>query len=129
MTAYRGSARLITNKTFLEASAGILATECYHDGVIRSELWRRGLTVPSIYTRVTQISNARDDLDGSGENDQDIGDATTANLVPTNLGGLVLGRNAAQVLNVVYQNKGAVSSGGFSPAGLNGTIKTSQPNS
>lgn len=128
VTAYRGAARLISNKTFLEASAGILATECYHDGVIRSELWRRGLTVPSIYTRITQISNTRDGLDGSTENDQDIGDATTANLVPTTDGGLVLGRNAAQVLNVVYQNKAAVSSGGFFPAGLNGTIKTSQAN-
>ncbi|MGK6323669.1 ferritin-like domain-containing protein [Sphingomonas sp. DT-51] len=128
VTAYRGSARLITNKTFLEASAGILATECYHDGVIRSELWRRGLTVPSIYTRITQISNARDGLDGDTENDQDIGDANTANLVPTNNGGLVLGRTAAQVLNVVYQSRAAVSSGGFFPAGLNGTIKTSQAN-
>jgi hypothetical protein len=128
VTAYRGSARLITNKTFLEASAGILATECYHDGVIRSELWRRGLTVPSIYTRITQISNARDGLDGSTETDQDIGNASTANLVPTDAGGLVLGRTAPQVLNVVYQNRAAVASGGFFPAGLNGTIRTSAAN-
>lgn len=128
VTAYRGSARLITNKTFLEASAGILATECYHDGVIRAELWRRGLTVPSIYTRITQISNARDSLDGLSDTDQDIGDATTANLVPTDSGGLVLGRTAAQVLNVVYQSRAAVANGGFFPAGLNGTIKTSAAN-
>ncbi|MDR6787587.1 hypothetical protein J2Y58_000928 [Sphingomonas sp. BE138] len=128
VTAYRGSARLITNKTFLEASAGILATECYHDGVIRAELWRRGLTVPSIYSRITQISNARDALDGTGDTDQDIGDATTANLVPTDSGGLVLGRTAPQVLNVVFQNRAAVTSGGFFPAGLNGTIKTSAAN-
>lgn len=128
VTAYRGSARLITNKVFLEASAGILATECYHDGVIRSELWRRGLTVPSIYTRITQISNARDSLDGATDTDQDIGNATTANLVPTDSGGLVLGRTAAQVLNVVYLNKAAVTSGGFFPAGLNGTIRTSGAN-
>lgn len=128
VTAYRGSARLITNKTYLEASAGILATECYHDGVIRAELWRRGLTVPSIYTRITQISNARDGLDGQSDTDQDIGDANTANLVPTDSGGLVLGRSAAQVLNVVYQNRASVASGGFFPAGLNGTIKTSAAN-
>ncbi|ONF95281.1 ferritin-like domain-containing protein [Sphingomonas jeddahensis] len=128
VTAYRGSARLITNKTFLEASAGILATECYHDGVIRSELWRRGLTVPSIYTRITQISNARDGLDGSSDTDQDIGTAATANLVPTDAGGLVLGRTAPQVLNVVYQNRAAVTAGGFFPAGVNGTIRTSAAN-
>lgn len=128
VTAYRGSARLITNKVFLEASAGILATECYHDGVIRSELWRRGLTVPSIYSRITQISNARDGLDGPTDTDQDIGTAATANLVPTDAGGLVLGRSAPQVLNVVYQNRAAVQAGGFFPAGVNGTIRTSAPN-
>ncbi|MDQ0840273.1 ferritin-like domain-containing protein [Sphingomonas faeni] len=129
VTAYRGSARLITNKTFLEASAGILATECYHDGVIRSELWRRGLTIPSIFSRITQISNARDALDGATDTDQDIGNATTANLVPTDAGGLVLGRTAPQVLNVVYQDRAAVSAGGFFPNGVNGTIRTSASNS
>lgn len=128
VTAYRGSARLITNKVFLEASAGILATECYHDGVIRSELWRRGLTVPTIYSRIKQISDARDGLDGSTETDQDIGNATTANLVPTDAGGLVLGRTAPQVLNVVFQNKAAVQAGGFFPAGVNGTIRSSAAN-
>jgi hypothetical protein len=128
VTAYRGSARLITNRVFREASAGILATECYHDGVIRSELWRRGLTVPSIYTRITAISNTRDGLDGTRDTDQDIGNATTANFVPTDAGGLVLGRTAGQVLNVVYQTPaaGAVG-GGFFPAGVNGTIRASQP--
>jgi hypothetical protein len=128
VTAYRGSARLITTKTFLEASAGILATECYHDGVIRSELWRRGLTVPSIYSRITQISNARDGLDGTTDTDQDIGNATTANIVPTDAGGLVLGRTAPQVLNVVYQNRAAVAAGGFFPSGVNGNIRTSGAN-
>lgn len=128
VTAYRGAARLITNKTFLEASAGILAAECYHDGVIRTELWRRGLTVPSIYSRIAQISNARDGLDGPGETDQDIGTAATANLVPTDANGWVLGRTAPQVLNVVYQNRAAVTSGGFFPSGVNGTIQRSAAN-
>jgi hypothetical protein len=128
VTAYRGSARLITNKAYLEATAGILATECYHDGVIRAELWRRGLTVPSIYTRISQISNARDSLDGPVETDQDIGTASAANLVPTDANGWVLGRTAPQVLNVVYQNRAAVTSGGFFPNGVNGTIQKSAPN-
>jgi hypothetical protein len=128
VTAYRGSARLITNKSYLEATAGILATECYHDGVIRAELWRRGLTVPSIYTRISQISNARDGLDGAGETDQDIGTAAAANLVPTDANGWVVGRTAPQVLNVIYQNRAAVTSGGFFPSGVNGTIQRSASN-
>jgi hypothetical protein len=128
VSAYRGAARLITDKTYLEASAGILATECYHDAAIRSELWRRGLTVPSLYATVTRISDARDGLDGAGETDQDIGTATAANIVPTDADGWVLGRSAAQVLNVVFQSPAAVTSGGFFPAGLNGTIRSSAAN-
>jgi len=128
VSAYRGSARLITNKTFLEAAAGILSTEAYHDGVIRSNLWQRGLTVPSIYTRITQISNSRDTLDGTPDTDQDIGTAAVANIVPTDTGGFVLGRTAPQVLNVVYGSQAAVSQGGFFPAGVNGNIRTSRAN-
>ncbi len=128
VTAYRGSARLLTNKTFLEASAGILATECYHDAAIRSTLWSKGLTRSAIYGNITRISDTRDTLDGSGETDQDIGDATTANFVPADSNGLALGRTAPQVLNVVYQNRAAVSSGGFFPAGVNGNIRTSAAN-
>jgi hypothetical protein len=128
VTAYRGSARLISNKTFLEAAAGILSTECYHDGVIRSSLWQRGLAAPTIYTRIKQISDTRDGLDGASDTDQDIGDATTANFVPTNSSGLVLGRTPQQVLNVVYQTRTAVNAGGFFPAGVNGNVRTSGAN-
>ncbi len=128
VTAYRGSARLITNKTFLEASAGILATECYHDAAIRSTLWAKGLTRSAIYTNVTKISDTRDGLDGPTDTDQDIGNATTANIVPADPNGLTLGRTAPQVLNVVYQNRAAVSAGGFFPAGVNGNIRTSAAN-
>jgi hypothetical protein len=128
VSAYRGSARLITNKTFLEASAGILATEAYHDGVIRASLYARGVAAPAILTQIQQISNARDSLDGPTDTDQGIGTATEANLVPTDANGLTLGRTAGQVLNVVYltASAGAVS-GGFFPAGVNGTIRASQP--
>ncbi|RZM04705.1 MAG: ferritin-like domain-containing protein [Sphingomonas sp.] len=128
VSAYRGSARLISNKTFLEAAAGILSTEAYHDGTIRSELWRRGLTVPSIYTRIQAISDSRDGLDGTTDTDQGIGTAAAANIVPTDGNGLVLGRTAPQVLNVVYQNRAAVTSGGFFPSGVNGSIVTSGAN-
>lgn len=129
VTAYRGSARLITNKTFLEASAGILATEAYHDGVIRASLYQRGLAAGStLLARIQAISDSRDALDGSGDNDQGIGTAAEANLVPTDSNSLALGRTAPQVLNVVYLNKAAVTGGGFFPAGVNGAIRTSQAN-
>ena len=128
VTAYRGSARLLTNKTFLEASAGILATECYHDAAIRSTLWSKGLTRSAIYGNITKISDTRDTLDGGGDTDQDIGNATTANFVPADGNGLALGRTAPQVLNVVYQNRAAVTSGGFFPTGVNGNIRTSAAN-
>lgn len=128
VSAYRGSARLITNKTFLEASAGILATECYHDGVIRSELYRLGIATTAIFTNIQRISDTRDTLDGPTETDQGIGTAGTPNLVPADSNGIVLGRSASQVLNVVFQTGASgATSGGFFPLGVNGTIRATQP--
>ena len=141
VSAYRGSARLITNKTFLEASAGILATEAYHDGVIRSSLYAQGATIVgsnrTVIDAVNRISDSRDSLDGATDTDQGIAAVTTtgtppvsvvnpaiANLVPTDANGLTLGRTATQVLNVVYLAAGAPSSGGFFPTGVNGNIRT-----
>lgn len=129
VSAYRGSARLIANKTFLDASAGILATEAYHDGVIRSSLYALGLSTADIFTRIQRISDTRDSLDGSTDLDQGIGTSGNANLVPTDANGLVLGRTATQVLNVVYMNAAAgTTSGGFFPAGVNGTIRATVAN-
>ncbi|WP_375402809.1 ferritin-like domain-containing protein [uncultured Sphingomonas sp.] len=128
VTAYRGSARLLSNKTVLEAAAGILAVEAYHDGVIRSSLYARGLAAPRIFTTIQRISDTRDGLDGPSDLDQGIGTAAEANLVPTDANSLALGRTAEQVLNVVYNNRAAVSQGGFFPAGVNGVIRTSGAN-
>jgi hypothetical protein len=129
VTAYRGSARLITNKTFLEAAAGILAVECYHDAAIRTTLYSKGLTRADLRTNTVRISDARDALDGAANNDEGVVDASgNANLVPADVNGLVFGRTAPQVLNVVYNNRAAVSQGGFFPAGVNGAIRTSANN-
>ena len=50
VTAYKGAAPLISNKTYLEAAAGILAAEAYHAGLIRSTLYSKGLAMPSLRT-------------------------------------------------------------------------------
>src|ERR1700760_379577 len=117
VTAYKGASPLISNATYLEAAAGILAVEAYHAGLIRTVLYGKGLATPTILTNVDAISNARDSLDGSTDDDQGIspsqgphpgsGATTQSNIVPTDANGIAFSRSAAQVLNVVYLNKAA----------------------
>ena len=123
VTAYKGAAPLINNKTYLEAAAGILAVEAYHAGIVRSALYRKEL-----WTETRKISNLRDLVDGSSDDDQKIRVDKTANIVPTDENGLAYSRAAADVLNIVYLNPAQVSSGGFFPAGVNGMIKQSNNN-
>ncbi len=123
VTAYKGAAPLISNKTYLEAAAGILAVEAYHASLIRTVLLVRGLDAPA-----QAISNARDSVDGSSDDDQGIIKNGTANIVPTDKNGLAFSRSAGSVLNIVYVNPAKVSSGGFFPKGVNGTINTSDKN-
>ncbi|HEX8447091.1 MAG TPA: ferritin-like domain-containing protein [Sphingomonas sp.] len=129
VSAYKGAAALITNKTFTEAAAGILAAEAYHAGLIRTVLYRKGIATPALIDATEAISNARDSLDGASDDDQGIrGSNNASNIVPTDSNGIVYSRNTGQVLNIVYLNKSAVSAGGFFPAGVNGTIRTSGAN-
>jgi hypothetical protein len=126
VTAYKGAAPLITNKTYLEAAAGILAAEAYHAGLLRTALYSKGLQTPSLRTSADKISDARDSLDGSTDLDQGIsGDATTSNIVPTDGNGIAFSRTTGQVLNIVYLSKASLASGGFFPNGVNGNIRTS----
>ena len=126
VTAYKGASPLITNKTYLEAAAGILAAEAYHAGLIRTTLYRKGLAMPSLIDATEAISNARDSLDGSSDLDQgvrNIGNAS--NIVPTDSNGIAYSRSAGQVQNIAYLNKAAVDRGGFFPTGVNGALKLS----
>jgi hypothetical protein len=78
VTAYKGASPLLTNKTFLQAAAGILAVEAYHAAIVRTTLYAKGIGVPAIgsapaipaqpglITAAQQISDARDLLDGTG---------------------------------------------------------------
>ena len=120
VTAYKGAAPLISNKTYLGAAAGILAVEAYHAATIRTELFERGLA-----SAANAISNARDSLDGPSDDDQGITMNGQANIVPADANSIAFGRTPGQVLNVVYLTPKVANSGGFYPHGVNGQLHTS----
>ena len=141
VTAYKGAASLLTTKAYIDAAAGILAAEAYHASIIRTVLYSKGLATPSLRTAAGAISDVRDKLDGTSDDDQGIASAvvansqfaalnglTASNIVPTGLDGIAYGRSTGNVLNIVYLNSLAVAKGGFFPNGLNGTIVTSTAN-
>jgi hypothetical protein len=126
VTAYKGAAPLISNKTYLEAAAGILAAEAYHAGLVRTVLYAKGIETPSLRTGADAISNARDTLDASTDVDQGItGTADTSNIVPLDENGIAYSRSPGDVLNIVYLNPAATNRGGFFPAGVNGSLNLS----
>ena len=124
VTAYKGAAPLITNKTYLEAAAGILAAEAYHAGLIRTVLYSKGLATPSLRTAANAISAARDSLDNSISDDQGIStsDTSVSNIAPLDANGIAFSRSPGDVLNIVYLTKDAALKGGFYPNGVNGSL-------
>ena len=136
VTAYIGGSTLISNKTYLQAAAGILAVEAYHASIVRQTLYNLGVNGPGPlgvgavavdpFVATSAISAARAKLDGTNADDNGIGSAASPTVVDANQSDAVAyARTAAQVLNIVYLNAGAVSAGGFFPAGMNGNIRTS----
>lgn len=117
VTAYKGGARLLANKDYLEAAAGILGVEAYHAANIRTTLLARGLAAPA-----QAISDARDSLDGPADLDQGITAGGAANIVPADMNGIAFSRTPQQVLNIVYLSPSG-QPGGFFPNGLNGTLR------
>ncbi|HKS49776.1 MAG TPA: ferritin-like domain-containing protein [Amycolatopsis sp.] len=120
VSAYKGAAPLVNNKTFLDAAAGILAVEAYHAGIIRTKLFDRGLGDVT-----NKISDARNALAGNKHDDQGVLLDGKANLVLADGNGIAFGRGADRVLNIAYLNPKKVKSGGFYPDGVNGDINTS----
>ncbi|WP_454279877.1 ferritin-like domain-containing protein [Sphingomonas sp. Marseille-Q8236] len=137
VTAYKGASPLISNKTFLQAAAGILAVEAYHAAIVRTTLYGLGYDMAnpqsSLITAAGRISDARDSLDGSTDLDQGIAQTTVngqlvSNIVPLDNNGIAFSRTPQQVLNIVYLNNAAATLGGFFPAGVNGTLRASAAN-
>jgi hypothetical protein len=111
----------------VQAAAAILGVESYHAGIVRTLLWvAQNQETPgpdgelgaapfntNITNIVEAISNLRDSVDGSDDDDQGIYFAGTGepNLVPTRLNGLTYARNITSVLDIVYL-------GGVSPCCL-----------
>jgi hypothetical protein len=124
VTAYKGAARLLSNKDFLEAAAGILAVEAYHAGEVRTVLAALDHESPEagIAGVVEAISTLRDAVDGDSDIDQGIVADGEVNIVPADANSIAFSRSAQQVLNIVYLN-GNTAPGGFFPLGLNGAIR------
>ncbi len=125
VTAYKGGARLLANRDYLEAAAGILAVEAYHASEVRTVLAGLDSQDPDlgIADAVRKISDLRDAADLDGDSDQPIFDEDgDVNIVPTDANGIAFSRSPQQVLNIVYLNASGTP-GGFFPNGLNGAIR------
>lgn len=116
VTAYHGAAALISSPTNLTAAAGILGTEAYHAGIVRTKLFEAGL-----YAQTNMISLLRADLSAAPDDEGVSPDGKIATLVPTDSNAIVFARTTSQVLNIVYGG-GAANNYLFFPNKLNGTI-------
>lgn len=118
VTALAGAARLLTSPDNVEAAAGLLGTEGYQAGAIRTLLSDLGAG------QVTNaISNLRASLSGGGN---DVGTSIPGNaynFVPVDSNALVFRRTTSQVLGIAYAG-GAANNYGFFPGLVNGTIKS-----
>ena len=115
VTAYAGSARLLTNPNNIDAAAGLLATEAYHAGAIRLSLAMFNQQAPA-----NAISAVRGRLSNGKDSGLSVGNLNY-NIANVDADGLTFRRTAAEVLNVVYN--GIRTGGGFLPNQANGTLR------
>jgi hypothetical protein len=106
VSAYAGAAPLIQSSTYLQAAAQILGTEAEHSGNIRLQVAKLGIATTA--------------LDGVDV----LPPPTGTKFFSTGANALVAVRTTGQVLYIVY-GAANVTSGGFFPNGVNGTINMS----
>ncbi len=116
VTAYHGAASLLSSSSNLAAAAGILATEAYHAGEIRTLITQLG---DPYLTYCNQISALRAKAGGGNETT-----LSASSIVAADSNSISYDRTTDQVLHIVYlnANSGVIKNGGFFPNGLNGTI-------
>jgi len=123
ISVLKGSARKLRSLTLRESAAGLLGSEGYHMGAVRSVIYRMG---EQARQRAAAISDLRDRLDGPQDLDQPpVKVGEMANISPTNENGIVWGRTPEHALNIIYGNPArGVMAGGFFPQGFNGRIRS-----
>ena len=116
VTALAGAAALLTSPSNITAAAGLLGTEAYQAGAIRTLLsdLGAGQVTDAISTLRATLSGAADDF-GTSIPGNDY------NFVPNDSNSLVFRRTTAQVLNIAYGGATAPPYG-FFPNKVNGTI-------
>jgi hypothetical protein len=143
VTAYTGSAQFISSATVLSAAAGIQAKEAYTGALARTLIAAAAAPAGSDQTALNNANlliNAIGVLakaDGSSASgvvnistglNASTGAVSATNgstLAPVDSNSKAFGRTPNQILHIAYGKAGAnVSSGGFFPSGLNGTVKT-----
>ena len=117
VTALAGAAALLSSPANITAAAGLLGTEGYQAGAIRSLLsdLGAGQVTDAISALRAKLSGAADDI-GTSIPGNDY------NFVPNDTNGLVFRRTTTQVLNIAYGG-GAASNYGFFPNKVNGAIQ------
>jgi hypothetical protein len=135
VTAYLGAAPLISNKaSYLGPAAGIMGTEAYHAAEIRTIIAAGAASASPTAAQTAALTNANLISALRGTISMASGNMLAAES-PVSIGSIVacdstnaiaFARTTDQVLHIVYGGTGGagVSMGGFFPAGLNGTIKT-----
>ena len=139
VTAYTGSATLITNPGFLAAAAGILSVEAYHAGLIRTNLFLLSQQANStttygidIVAAIQALADLKNTLSGGtttsygatilgATSAQGIVMGGSSNISAADANSVAFERNTREILNILYGGQG-LASGGFFPNGLNGFI-------
>lgn len=116
VTAYHGATTLISSSTILAAAAGIMGTEAYHAGEIRTLIAQTG---GAALAAAVKIQGLRAAAGGGAETT-----LSSTTIVNADSDSIAYDRTTDQVLHIVYLDAtaGVVTKGGFFPDGLTGTI-------